>query len=58
MAPEQVAPIVLDAIRDEQLYILTHTDFDDLIRTRMDNILERRNPDLETARAMRARQRA
>jgi NAD(P)-dependent dehydrogenase (short-subunit alcohol dehydrogenase family) len=58
MDPEQVAPTVLDAIRDEQLYILTHSDFDDLIRTRMDNILDRRNPDLETARAMRARQRA
>ncbi len=42
--PSEVADKVLAAIRDEQFYILTHDDFDDSIRTRMENILERRNP--------------
>jgi NAD(P)-dependent dehydrogenase (short-subunit alcohol dehydrogenase family) len=44
MAPEAVAERVFKAIEDEQFYILTHDEFDDAIRTRMENILERRNP--------------
>jgi NAD(P)-dependent dehydrogenase (short-subunit alcohol dehydrogenase family) len=44
MAPEQVGGIVLDAIREERFWILTHDTFDDAIRTRTEDILARRNP--------------
>ncbi|MBI2760095.1 MAG: SDR family NAD(P)-dependent oxidoreductase [Chloroflexi bacterium] len=44
LAPEAVADRVLKAIEDEQFYILTHDDYDNVIRTRMENILARRNP--------------
>jgi NAD(P)-dependent dehydrogenase (short-subunit alcohol dehydrogenase family) len=44
MPPSDVAARVVDAIRSEQLYILTHDDFDDAIRTRMEDILQRRRP--------------
>jgi NAD(P)-dependent dehydrogenase (short-subunit alcohol dehydrogenase family) len=42
--PTETAEMVLQAIKDEQFYILTHTDYDDVIRERMENILARRNP--------------
>ncbi len=45
MPPERTAEIVLQAIKDRQFYILTHDDYDDVIRERMENILARRNPD-------------
>jgi NAD(P)-dependent dehydrogenase (short-subunit alcohol dehydrogenase family) len=44
MQPDQVAEQVLQAIRDEALYAITTTAFDDAIRERMDAILQRRNP--------------
>lgn len=44
ITPEQVADQVFEAVRDEQFYIITHDNFDDAIRTRMDNIMGRRNP--------------
>lgn len=44
LRPERTAEMVLQAIRDEQFYILTHDDYDDVIRERMENILARRNP--------------
>ena len=44
MPPAQVADIVFDAIRENRFYILTHTDFDDGIRYRFDNVMNRRNP--------------
>ncbi|HLF72373.1 MAG TPA: SDR family NAD(P)-dependent oxidoreductase [Dehalococcoidia bacterium] len=44
MAPSQLADIVVEAIKAEQFYILTHDDFDEAIRTRMEDILQRRNP--------------
>lgn len=44
LPPERTAEIVLQAIKDEQFYILTHDDYDDVIRERMENILARRNP--------------
>ena len=44
MAPDKVAAIVVEGIRNEQFYILTHDDFDDTIRNRMDDILQRRMP--------------
>src|SRR6185503_8756892 len=43
--PERTAEIVLQAIKDKQFYILTHTDYDDVIRERFENILRRINPD-------------
>ena len=46
MAPADVAAQVVEAVRDERFYILTHGDRDDdAIRSRMEGILERRNPD-------------
>jgi NAD(P)-dependent dehydrogenase (short-subunit alcohol dehydrogenase family) len=44
MAPEAVADRVFKAIEDEQFYILTHDEYDNVIRARMENILARRNP--------------
>lgn len=42
--PEDVAEHAFAAIRDEQFYILPHPEYDHLIRTRMQNILDRKNP--------------
>ena len=39
-----LADIVLNAIRDEQFWILTHDDYDSSIRARMEGILNRTNP--------------
>ena len=44
MAPADVAEGVLDAIRAQQLYLLTHPEFDPIIRDRMEAILAQRNP--------------
>ncbi|MEE8369131.1 MAG: SDR family NAD(P)-dependent oxidoreductase, partial [Dehalococcoidia bacterium] len=44
LSPQQVAENVFKAIRDEKLYILTHPEFKEAIQTRMENILEERNP--------------
>ena len=46
LAPERVAALVLDAIRAERFYILTHPDWKSMIRTRMEDILEERPPTL------------
>jgi len=42
--PAEVAEIVMQAIRDKQLYLTTDTDFDSMIEDRMQAILGRRNP--------------
>ena len=39
-----VAGQVLDAVREERFWVLTHPELDNAIRTRVDDILERRNP--------------
>jgi NAD(P)-dependent dehydrogenase (short-subunit alcohol dehydrogenase family) len=44
MNPADVAEGVFNAIRAQQLYILTHPEFNPLIRDRMEAILEQRNP--------------
>jgi len=49
--PEDVADAVFDAVREERFYILTHDNFDDAIRARFDNILNRRNPAVRALRA-------
>lgn len=42
--PAHVAEMVVDAIRRDQFYVLTDSDWDGLIRERFNNILGRRNP--------------
>jgi NAD(P)-dependent dehydrogenase (short-subunit alcohol dehydrogenase family) len=61
LAPAEVARIVVEAIRTDQFYILTHKHFDEAIRTRMEDILRRRKPrpyrselDIDAPRAARA----
>jgi NAD(P)-dependent dehydrogenase (short-subunit alcohol dehydrogenase family) len=44
LTPQQVADQVFDAIRDEKFYIITHPEFKDAVRTRMQEILDERNP--------------
>ena len=44
LPPEQVADAVLDAIRDEKFYILTHPEGNEVIEARMHDILEGRKP--------------
>jgi NAD(P)-dependent dehydrogenase (short-subunit alcohol dehydrogenase family) len=44
MPPPQVADIVFKAIRDETFYILPHPQWKEAIRTRMEDILQERNP--------------
>jgi NAD(P)-dependent dehydrogenase (short-subunit alcohol dehydrogenase family) len=45
--PSEVAEFVLEGIRDDRFYILTHPRFAKLIRLRMENILEGRTPKFE-----------
>ena len=40
----RVADLVLQAIREEKFYVLTHPEWKGLIRARMDDILEERTP--------------
>jgi short-subunit dehydrogenase len=47
LPPEQVAEAVLQAIRDESFYIITHPETKDRVRARMADILEGRNPTLQ-----------
>lgn len=47
MPPQAVADKVFDAIRDEKLYILTHSEFNERIRERVEDILAGRNPVLQ-----------
>jgi NAD(P)-dependent dehydrogenase (short-subunit alcohol dehydrogenase family) len=42
--PEQVADAVFRAIREERFYILPHPEGKGLVRTRMEDILQERNP--------------
>lgn len=44
MPPAEVADKVVDAIRSDAFYILTHDHFDGTIRDRMEDILQRRKP--------------
>jgi short-subunit dehydrogenase len=44
MPPAQVADVVFQAIREERFYILTHPEGKDWIRTRLEGILQGRNP--------------
>jgi NADP-dependent 3-hydroxy acid dehydrogenase YdfG len=44
MPPAQIAEAVFQAIREERFYILTHPEWQDGIRTRLEDILQGRNP--------------
>jgi len=44
MSPDHLAGFVFDAIREEKFYILSHPEFTPAIQTRMEDILEQRNP--------------
>jgi NAD(P)-dependent dehydrogenase (short-subunit alcohol dehydrogenase family) len=46
MDPLAVADKVLEAVRNRQLYILTHPEFTGMVTRRMQNIIEQKNPDL------------
>ncbi|HVU03894.1 MAG TPA: SDR family NAD(P)-dependent oxidoreductase [Polyangiaceae bacterium] len=45
--PGDVAEQVLEAIRDDQFYVITHPRFKKLIRLRMENILDGKTPKFE-----------
>ena len=45
MAPEEIAERVFEAVRDDQFWILTHPEFDELIYARCEGMLARRNPE-------------
>ena len=47
MAPEEFAGLVFDTIRNDQLYLLSHPSYNDMIRQRMENILHGKNPQLQ-----------
>ena len=44
ISTEQVADAVVEAVREERLYVLTHPESMEAVRTRMEDILEIRNP--------------
>ena len=44
MPPLELARYVFEAIREERFYILPHPEFKEHVRTRMEDILEERNP--------------
>jgi short-subunit dehydrogenase len=44
MSPAQVAAAVFKAIREDRFYILTHPADKEAVRTRMEDILQERNP--------------
>jgi NAD(P)-dependent dehydrogenase (short-subunit alcohol dehydrogenase family) len=44
MPPAQVAGAVFDAVREGRFYVLTHADWKPLVRKRMEDILQERNP--------------
>jgi NAD(P)-dependent dehydrogenase (short-subunit alcohol dehydrogenase family) len=47
--PAAIADRVLQAIRDEQLYILPHPEWKDQVRARVEDIIAERNPPVEAA---------
>jgi hypothetical protein len=48
ISPDRVAEIVFRAIRQEQLYIFTHPETKEWVRTQMEHLLAERNPPLES----------
>lgn len=48
MPPEEVADILVQAIREERFYVLTDHEWDDRIKAWEDDIMARRNPEIPT----------
>jgi hypothetical protein len=48
LSPERVAEVVVGAIREERLYVLTHPEWKGMIRQRLEDIMEGRAPALGT----------
>ena len=46
---DESGPIVFKAIEDDQFYIITHEQYDPLIRLRCENMLARKNPEAVVA---------
>ncbi len=46
MSPSAVAERVIEAIREEQLYILTHVETKPVLQRHMEDVIAERNPDL------------
>ena len=44
LSPESIAQMVMDAVVNETFYILPHPEWNSMIETRMQDILEGRNP--------------
>jgi NAD(P)-dependent dehydrogenase (short-subunit alcohol dehydrogenase family) len=44
LAPERVAALVVDAVRADRFYVLSHPEWKEFVRIRMEDILEDRNP--------------
>ncbi|HEY5625131.1 MAG TPA: hypothetical protein VIT93_01445, partial [Dehalococcoidia bacterium] len=44
-----IADRVVDAIREERLYVLPHQEWKEQVRTRMEGIIDERNPSTEPA---------
>jgi NAD(P)-dependent dehydrogenase (short-subunit alcohol dehydrogenase family) len=44
LAPERVAALVVEAVRADRFYVLPHPEWKQFVRTRMEDILEDRNP--------------
>ena len=47
LSPDHIAQLVMDAVVEERFYILSHPEWNSLIKTRMHDILEERNPTIE-----------
>ena len=47
LSPERVAALVLDAIRGDRFWVLPHPDWKAYVQTRMEDVLEDRNPSPE-----------
>lgn len=46
LSPDEVADTVFTAIREEKFYILTHPEFNEMVKRRMENIILGQNPPL------------
>lgn len=44
MSPTEIADCVLSAVRDNRFYILTHPEWKEVVRLRMEDIINNRNP--------------
>jgi short-subunit dehydrogenase len=47
LSPDAVAAAVLEAVRDERFYVITHEETKETVRVRMEDIVAGRNPTLQ-----------